>query len=185
MELTGQIIEVLPEKSGTSARGPWRKREYVIEIPGDYPKKVCFMVWGDKIDQLNIKEGENLTVRQRNRLELNALIEEWLATLPSDDAAIAILEASRVPCARVIAPYEAMDHPHYESRQMARAVPDPVMGEVVVPGNPIRDSDVPLPRDMDAPLLGEHNTEILQSLGYTAADVARLEGAGVLGRADT
>lgn len=62
MELTGKITNVLPEKSGTSARGPWRKQEYVIEIPGDYPKQVCFMVWGDKIDQFNVTEGESLTV---------------------------------------------------------------------------------------------------------------------------
>ena len=53
---------MLPEKSGNSARGAWRKQEYVIEIPGDYPKQVCFMVWGDKIDQLSISEGEELTV---------------------------------------------------------------------------------------------------------------------------
>ena len=62
MELKGKIIEVLPEKSGTSARGGWRKQEYVIEIPGDYPKQVCFMVWGDKIDQFGIADGEDLTV---------------------------------------------------------------------------------------------------------------------------
>lgn len=62
MELKGKIIEVLEEKSGTSARGPWRKQEYIIEIPGDYPKQVCFMVWGDKIDQLAIEEGQELTV---------------------------------------------------------------------------------------------------------------------------
>ncbi len=62
LELTGKIIAVLPEKSGTSSRGPWRKQEYVIEIPGDYPKQVCFMVWGDKIDQFGVAEGESLTV---------------------------------------------------------------------------------------------------------------------------
>ena len=62
MELTGKIIQVLPEQSGTSQRGPWRKQEYVIEMPGDYPKQVCFMVWGDKIDQFAIKQGETLTV---------------------------------------------------------------------------------------------------------------------------
>ncbi len=62
MELTGKITHVLPEKSGTSARGPWRKQEYVIEIPGDYPKQVCFMVWGDKIDQFGIEQGKELTV---------------------------------------------------------------------------------------------------------------------------
>jgi hypothetical protein len=62
MELTGRIVQVLPEKSGTSSRGTWRKQEYVIEIPGDYPKQVCFMVWGERIDQFAIREGQELTV---------------------------------------------------------------------------------------------------------------------------
>jgi hypothetical protein len=62
LELTGKIVTVLPEKTGTSSRGPWRKQEYVIEIPGDYPKQVCFMVWGDKIDQFSVVEGETMTV---------------------------------------------------------------------------------------------------------------------------
>lgn len=62
LELIGKITQVLPEKSGTSARGPWRKQEYVIEIPGEYPKQVCFMVWGDKIDQFGIQQGQELTV---------------------------------------------------------------------------------------------------------------------------
>ncbi len=62
LELTGKIVQVLPEKSGTSARGPWRKQEYIIEIPGDYPKNVCFMLWGDKIDQFGIQPGQELTV---------------------------------------------------------------------------------------------------------------------------
>ena len=75
MELTGTIKQVLPEKSGRSSRGNWRKQEYVIEIPGDYPKQVCFMVWGDKIDQLDIKEGENLTVHFD--LESREYNERW------------------------------------------------------------------------------------------------------------
>ncbi len=62
MELKGKIIQALPEQSGTSQRGPWRKQEYVIEIPGDYPKQVCFMAWGDKIDEFGIQEGQELTV---------------------------------------------------------------------------------------------------------------------------
>lgn len=53
---------MLPEKSGTSARGPWRKQEYVLEVPGDYPRKVCFMVWGDRIDEFEIAQGQELTV---------------------------------------------------------------------------------------------------------------------------
>ena len=60
MEITGKIIEILPERSGESARGTWRKREYVMEIEGQYSKKICFVVWGDKIDEFAIREGEAL-----------------------------------------------------------------------------------------------------------------------------
>ncbi len=62
LELTGKIIQVLPEQTGTSQRGPWRKQEYVIEIPGEYAKQVCFMAWGDKVDEFGIQQGQELTV---------------------------------------------------------------------------------------------------------------------------
>lgn len=62
MELTGKIIELLPEQSGESARGPWRKQQYVLETDGQYPKKVCFMAWGDKIDDFSLKVGESVVV---------------------------------------------------------------------------------------------------------------------------
>lgn len=62
MELNGKIVQLLPEKSGESAKGPWRKQEYIIETEGQYPKQVCFMVWSDKIDEFAIKEGEQLIV---------------------------------------------------------------------------------------------------------------------------
>ena len=62
MEILGKIIELLPEKSGQSANGEWRKQEYVLETEAQYPKKICFMAWGDKIDQFEIKQGERLTV---------------------------------------------------------------------------------------------------------------------------
>jgi hypothetical protein len=62
MEISGKIIELLPVKSGQSSNGEWRKQEYILETETQYPKKVCFMAWGDKIDQFNIKQGEPLTV---------------------------------------------------------------------------------------------------------------------------
>jgi len=62
MEISGKIIEVLEVKSGQSANGEWRKQEYVLETEAQYPKKVCFMAWGDKIEQFDIKKGDQLTV---------------------------------------------------------------------------------------------------------------------------
>ena len=62
MEISGKIIELSTVKSGQSANGEWRKQEYVLETETEYPKKICFMAWGDKIDQFNIQRGENLAV---------------------------------------------------------------------------------------------------------------------------
>ena len=62
MEITGEIIECLPVKSGHSANCEWRKQEYVLQTESQYPKKVCFMAWGEKIEQFAIQQGETLQV---------------------------------------------------------------------------------------------------------------------------
>ena len=66
LTLTGKIISVLPGRSGVSARtnNPWMVQPYVIETPGQYPRKCAFEVFGeDKIRQFNIQQGEELTVK--------------------------------------------------------------------------------------------------------------------------
>ena len=62
MEISGKIIVLLSPQSGKTANGEWRKQEYILETDSQYPKKICFMAWGDKIDQFGIKLGEKLTV---------------------------------------------------------------------------------------------------------------------------
>lgn len=66
MELTGKIIVIQEAKSGTSSKtgNPWMMQEYVIEVPGQYPRHCAFTVFGeDRIKQLNIQMGEDLTVQ--------------------------------------------------------------------------------------------------------------------------
>ena len=64
MEITGRIIAVLPVQGGISKNGnEWKKQEYVLETHDQYPKKVCFQIFGaDRIDQAAIQPGEELTV---------------------------------------------------------------------------------------------------------------------------
>ena len=64
MEFTGRIIAILPPKGGTSKAGnEWKAQEYVIENHDQFPRKMCFEVFGaDKIEQFNIQMGEELTV---------------------------------------------------------------------------------------------------------------------------
>jgi|TARA_B110000046_G_scaffold10732_1_gene10751 hypothetical protein len=37
MEINGKIIELLPEQSGESANGTWRKQQYILETDDQYP----------------------------------------------------------------------------------------------------------------------------------------------------
>lgn len=64
MEMTGVVIAILPERSGTSQRGEWKSQSFVIETQEQYPKHLCFEVFGaDRITQFNIKCGETITVQ--------------------------------------------------------------------------------------------------------------------------
>lgn len=52
MEIVGKIIQVLPLQSGTSSRtgNSWQVQSYVLETQEQYPRKVCFEIFGeDKI----------------------------------------------------------------------------------------------------------------------------------------
>ena len=65
MELSGKVIAVLPANSGVSQRtgNSWMSQEYVIEVPGQYPRKCMFRIFGeDRIKQFNIQMGEDITV---------------------------------------------------------------------------------------------------------------------------
>ena len=63
MDIEGKIIQDLGEQSGTSRAGNlWRKKEWVLETFGAYPKKVKFHVFGDRIDTMNILVGNDYTL---------------------------------------------------------------------------------------------------------------------------
>jgi len=62
MEITGKIIAVLPLASGQGKNGLWRSQDYVLETADQYPKKVCFNLFGDKIDQYPMAIDEVVNV---------------------------------------------------------------------------------------------------------------------------
>lgn len=64
-EVSGKIIAVLDKKNGVSnsTGNPWVSQQYVIETQEQYPKRLCFEVFGeDRIASFNIQNGEEMTV---------------------------------------------------------------------------------------------------------------------------
>lgn len=52
MEIKGKCIAILPLQSGQGKNGEWKSQDFVIETDGQYPKKVCINVYGDKIQYI-------------------------------------------------------------------------------------------------------------------------------------
>ncbi|MDR1121161.1 MAG: DUF3127 domain-containing protein, partial [Dysgonamonadaceae bacterium] len=36
-------------QTGTSAKGDWKKQEIILETEEQYPRKICIVLWGDRI----------------------------------------------------------------------------------------------------------------------------------------
>ena len=54
LEIEGTLSQKMPVASGTSARGPWAKQEFILEFPdGNFTAKACFTAWGqEKVQDL-------------------------------------------------------------------------------------------------------------------------------------
>ena len=64
LQIQGKITHVLPVESGTSKAGKeWSKQDFVIETEDQFPKSVCFTLFGDKVSILdNFNEGDFVDV---------------------------------------------------------------------------------------------------------------------------
>ena len=52
MEITGKVVRLGALVEGTSARGPWRKQDLIIETEEQYPRTVCLTCWTNQIDEI-------------------------------------------------------------------------------------------------------------------------------------
>lgn len=118
--------------------------------------------------------------RTENRMLLAKIIEDWLKSFPSREAAIAVLERERIPCAPVLTLNDAMVHPHLVERGTVIKVNDPQIGNFAVPGNPVKFSAWEESCERKADLLGAHNEEILRDLGLSDGEIASLYDEKVL-----
>ena len=156
---------------------------FIIALDHQWPHLCKAMNRNDLITDprydTNVKRVEKIS-------EVAAIIEEWLAGTPDDETALKRLEECRVPCAPVLSIAEAVAHPHLRERKTIRKVEDEIIGELEIPGMPLRFSEFPELLDLHAPYLGEHNEEILDRyLGYGKDKIADLVRSGVLHRGDT
>lgn len=62
MQLTATLVQVLPLQKGVGKNGEWKKQDIIVQTDGQYPKKVCVSVWGDKINESMLQTGKQLNI---------------------------------------------------------------------------------------------------------------------------
>lgn len=64
LQIKGTIIKILNAESGVSRAGKeWKKQEFVVETQEQFPKKVCFTLFNDKLSLIDtIREGDEVDV---------------------------------------------------------------------------------------------------------------------------
>jgi crotonobetainyl-CoA:carnitine CoA-transferase CaiB-like acyl-CoA transferase len=122
--------------------------------------------------------------RRENWRELREIVEAWLATYPSVEAALQALSGARIPCAPVLRPAEVVASSHLAERQFFPAVPHPARGEVRVTASPYHLDAAPVHPQGPTPYrVGEHTRKVLAELNYATDRIDELQRAGVIGTA--
>jgi len=85
-----------------------------------------------------------------------------------------------VPAAPVNTMAEAFAHPQAQARELLYHCDHPVEGTIPQLGFPVKFSGTPATHRMPPPLLGEHNREILEGLGYSGDDIQAMAQGHVI-----
>lgn len=105
-ELSGRIVSVLPLQQGESKAGkPWQKQEYILDTGGQYPKKVCFSLFGDSITKFPLQVGQDVAV------SIDIESREWNSKWYTEVRAWNVTYASQQPQLQAQAPQPAPQQP--------------------------------------------------------------------------
>lgn len=52
LEISGVLIQKLPQETGQGKNGPWVKQNFIIETQEQINRKICVSAWGDRVDAI-------------------------------------------------------------------------------------------------------------------------------------
>ncbi|MFK4100334.1 CaiB/BaiF CoA transferase family protein [Streptomyces sp. NPDC019531] len=121
--------------------------------------------------------------RRAHQDDIDEHLSAWCGERGADEI-VGSLWSAGVPVGKVLQPHRQAELEQLRSRGFFEEVDHPVNGPARYSTWPVRLSRGPDRHHVrPAPLLGEHNHELLSQLGLTEQEIAALESEGVIGRA--
>jgi crotonobetainyl-CoA:carnitine CoA-transferase CaiB-like acyl-CoA transferase len=118
-------------------------------------------------------------LRGRNKAALNELIATALRAKSTREWFERMVEAG-LPCGPVYSIKDTFADPQVEALRIKRPVAHPRLGEIDLVAQPCEITGFDREIRTATPDLGEHNDEVLGSLGYGAEEIEKLKAAGVI-----
>ena len=137
-------------------------------------KKLCELI--GKEEWIPLHEGP-AEVQEQLKQDLANLFkaydqQHWIDLLAQEDTCVGPVHDIN----------EMFNDPHIIARKMFKEMQHPIAGTIKQIGFPIKFSEAPGEIYAHAPILGEHTTEILTQLGYSADDIEHFRAAGAIGQ---
>jgi len=157
-----------------------RPRWLALSVENDAQWRALREALGDpawaRAGDLGDREGRR-TAHDR----IDAELRPWFAERERD-ATVEALVAAGVPAAPVFDPRDTHTHPQLAARGYYEELRHAEVGVQATPGVPFRYGSVERWLRRPAPMLGEHNHEILTELGLSRAEIESLAESKVIGR---
>ena len=112
--------------------------------------------------------------RVENRDEVVEIVSKKINTKTMQEW-LDILNDAGVPCGPIYTVDQIFKDPQVLAREMLVEVDHPKCGKIQVTGSPIKLSETPAEITTHPPMLGEHNSSILQEFGFSEEDITKLK----------
>ena len=117
--------------------------------------------------------------RAKNRSKIVPMLQEIFLKRPVLEW-VGQLQKVNVPCGPINDLADVFSDPQLLSRDMYQEIVHPTLGKIKQTGIPVKFSRTPGGLDRPPPLLGEHNREVLKSLGYSSTEIEDLKAQEVI-----
>ena len=161
-------------------RRPYKTRDgYLCVLPYTTAQWLRFFKLIGRDDLARAPDMANPMERSLRFQELYALIDKAMPERTTEDWVQALLEAD-IMFGKVNTPDDLLKDPHLAKLNMFPVVDHPTEGPLRLIGFPIEFTETPNQLYRLPPNLGQHSREVLAELGYSEAELVRLQDDGTI-----
>ncbi|MEE8608422.1 MAG: CoA transferase [Nitrospiraceae bacterium] len=178
---TGEIPNRLARVKNAQAFAFLAKDRLPLVVHCSVPEKfwIALLKAVERMDLAEDKRFKSRNDRRQNYAELHKELSVVFAARTRDEW-LKRLEENDVPAGALYNLAEVLADPQVSHLGLIEEVEHPRVGGLKFVGSAVNYENLPRKKANPPPLLGEHTTAILTELGYSQAEVKKLEGQGVI-----